>query len=200
MLTLFPFEAAFYEQHNVPACFVGHPLADLIPLVPDQNAAKAELNLDPTQQYIALLPGSRRNEIRFLGEVFLQTALRCWQENPRLQFITSSANAERNKEFQALCEQRAPDLPIHFFENRSPCRHGRINGGIGYLGYGNTRNNVVQASYGNCLPYGEPNVSDCPALSEVAAHWLTQFAGECALSSRVCARTKSSQKKWHAHC
>jgi lipid-A-disaccharide synthase len=119
VLTLFPFEAAFYEKHNVPACFVGHPLADLIPLAPDQNAAIAELNLDPTQQYIAILPGSRRNELRFLGEVFLKTALRCWQENPRLQFITSSANAERNKEFQALCQQVAPNLPMHFFENRS---------------------------------------------------------------------------------
>jgi lipid-A-disaccharide synthase len=119
VLTLFPFEAAFYEEHNVPACFVGHPLADLIPLQPDQAAAKTELNLKPEQQYIALLPGSRRNEIRFLGEVFLKTALRCWQKNPNLQFITSSANAERNKEFQALCQQVAPDLPIHFFENRS---------------------------------------------------------------------------------
>jgi lipid-A-disaccharide synthase len=120
VLTLFPFEAAFYEKHHVPACFVGHPLADLIPLQPDREAAKKELNLNPEQQYIALLPGSRRNEIRFLGEVFLKTALRCWQENPRLQFITSSANAVRNQEFQALCHQVAPGLPIHFFES---CSH-----------------------------------------------------------------------------
>ncbi len=119
VLTLFPFEAAFYEQHHVPACFVGHPLADLIPLHIDQLAAKSRLQLDSSVDYIAILPGSRRNEVRFLGETFVKTALRCWQENPKLQFITSAANSERNEEFQALCQQFAPGLPMNFFEGRS---------------------------------------------------------------------------------
>jgi lipid-A-disaccharide synthase len=103
----------------VPACFVGHPLADLIPLEPDQQAAKMALKLDPDQTYIALLPGSRGNEIQHLGEVFLQTALACWQQNPKLRFITSSANAARSREFQALRHRVAPQLPIHFFEGRT---------------------------------------------------------------------------------
>jgi lipid-A-disaccharide synthase len=116
VLTLFPFEVDFYRQHEVPACFVGHPLADVIPLHPDQKAARMALNLDLEGTYIALLPGSRRNEVRYLAETFVQTAKHCWQEKPDLQFITSAANSERNKEFQACCRELAPELPIHFFE------------------------------------------------------------------------------------
>jgi lipid-A-disaccharide synthase len=119
VLTLFPFEAAFYEQHNVPACFVGHPLADEIPLQPDQAAAKKILNLDADSTYVALLPGSRRNEIRFMAELFIETANKCWQKNKKLKFITSAANAERNQEFQQHCKNIAPNLPIEFFENRT---------------------------------------------------------------------------------
>ncbi|MDR3477794.1 MAG: lipid-A-disaccharide synthase [Gammaproteobacteria bacterium] len=120
VLTLFPFEKAFYEQHNVPACFVGHPLADIIPLQPDKLAARASLNLNTDTTYIALLPGSRRNEVRFLAETFVRTALRCWQDRPQLQFITSAANSARNKEFREHCQALAPQLPIHFYEG---CSH-----------------------------------------------------------------------------
>ena len=119
VLTLFPFEAAFYEEHNVPAAFVGHPLADAIPLEPDKLAARQALNLAPEKKYIALMPGSRRNEIHLLAETFIQTALQCLAKEPELQFITSAANPARNQEFQAHCQRLAPNLPIHFFERRS---------------------------------------------------------------------------------
>jgi lipid-A-disaccharide synthase len=119
VLTLFPFEAAFYEKHSVPACFVGHPLADLIPLRPDQLAAKKALGLDPDTTYIALLPGSRRNELHYLGELFLNTAQCCWQENPKLKFITAAANAQRHQEFQQQWQTFTPDLPVQFFEKQT---------------------------------------------------------------------------------
>jgi lipid-A-disaccharide synthase len=119
VLTLLPFEAAFYEQHNVPAVFVGHPLADIIPMQPDKQAARLALDLDPEKKYIALLPGSRRNEIHLLAETFIKTAQQCQQAEPTLRFITSAANAARNQEFQAHCHRLAPTLPIHFFERRS---------------------------------------------------------------------------------
>jgi lipid-A-disaccharide synthase len=120
VLTLLPFEAAFYEQHNVPACFVGHPLADLIPLEPDTLAARERLLLDPHKKYIALLPGSRRNEIKLLAETFIKTAQICQRDNVDLEFITSAANDARNQEFQALCRLWAPELKIHFFNG---CAH-----------------------------------------------------------------------------
>jgi lipid-A-disaccharide synthase len=119
VLTLLPFEAAFYEQHSVPACFVGHPLADLIPLQPDQAAAKKALGLDPETTYIALLPGSRRNELHYLGELFLNAAQHCWQENPKLKFITCAANAQRHQEFSQQWQIYTPDLPLQFFENQT---------------------------------------------------------------------------------
>ena len=115
VLTLFPFEADFYHQHHVPARFVGHPLADLIPLQTNQRDARCQLNIDPEGQYIALLPGSRRFELKNLAELFVATAKSCLQKNPQLKFITSAANDLRNTEFQTICKKLAPELPIHFF-------------------------------------------------------------------------------------
>jgi lipid-A-disaccharide synthase len=119
VLTLFPFEADFYQQHDVAATFVGHPLADIIPLEPEQLLAREALNLSPQGEYIALLPGSRQTELRHLAETFIHTAERCLRQRPGLQFLTSAANAARNEEFQTLCKRLAPQLPVHFFENRS---------------------------------------------------------------------------------
>jgi lipid-A-disaccharide synthase len=119
ILTLFPFEAEFYRQHDVPVCFVGHPLADQIPLHPDKIQARKNLQLEPDAQYIAVLPGSRRNEIKYLSDVFIKTAYLCWKKRPHLKFITSATNEQRNQEFQEHCRRLAPDLPIQFFVGKS---------------------------------------------------------------------------------
>lgn len=119
VLTLFPFEADFYKKYNVPVQFVGHPLADLIPLQNDKIAARKKLNLDPDAVIIALLPGSRQNEMKFLAERFLETALTCYKKRPSLKFITSSINEKRHREFEAIYQARCSDLPLTFFEGRS---------------------------------------------------------------------------------
>jgi lipid-A-disaccharide synthase len=119
VLTLFPFEADFYRAHNVPVQFVGHPLADLIPLHPDKLAARHSLNLDSAATYIALLPGSRRNEIKYLAELFISTAAIISRTRPEIKFITSAVNAERDQEVKALCKKLAPHLPIDFFIGKS---------------------------------------------------------------------------------
>lgn len=119
MLTLFPFEANFYEQHHVPVKFVGHPLADAIPLQSDKKAARQRLNLDPDKKYIAILPGSRRNEIRYLGETFIGAAYRCWKLKPDVQFITCAPNEKRFHEFQQLWNRFIPQIPVRFFSGRS---------------------------------------------------------------------------------
>lgn len=119
VLTLFPFEAAFYEKHQVRAHFVGHPLADAIPLQTDKIAARLALNIAPDAEYIALLPGSRRFELKNLAELFIATAKRLLELKPHIKFITSAANDLRNKEFQELCQRLAPELPIHFFIKES---------------------------------------------------------------------------------
>lgn len=119
MLTVFPFEADFYKKHNVPVKFVGHPLADAIPLHPDKNLARASLKLNSNATYIAILPGSRKGELKYLSDDFIKTAELCYQKNPHLKFITSAINETRNQEFQSRVKKLAPNLPIEFFIKRS---------------------------------------------------------------------------------
>jgi len=87
MLTLLPFEAEFYQRHNVPVTFVGHPLADELPLVPDISAARTRLKLASDGPVIALLPGSRQSEVGLLGQLFLDAARLCLQARPDLTFV-----------------------------------------------------------------------------------------------------------------
>lgn len=112
MLTLLPFEAKFYEQHHVPVCFTGHPLADQIPLEIDTKHAKQQLNLDPNKPVIAILPGSRNIEIKYLTEIFLQTAQNCFKQNTDLQFIMPLVSKAHKTIISALQQQIAPDLPL----------------------------------------------------------------------------------------
>ena len=102
MLTLLPFEAAFYREHRVPVAFVGHPLADEMPLENDRTATRQALELAPDSQVLALLPGSRANEIRFLGDTFLNAAEQLCQRHPALQVVIPAATADRRREISAL--------------------------------------------------------------------------------------------------
>jgi lipid-A-disaccharide synthase len=119
MLTLLPFEAEFYKKHQVPVKFVGHPLADKIAMQVDKETARSALQLVGEAPVLALLPGSRRQELRHLGRAFLETALLCYQKKPNLRFITSSINKERDAEWRALHQAFAPELPLEFFVGRS---------------------------------------------------------------------------------
>lgn len=119
MMTLFPFEADFYQKHQVPVSFVGHPMADIIPLKPNKINARNELGLDLNKPCIALLPGSRRNELKYHADVFITTAELLLKANPNLQLITSSVNKERDLEFKAAKNRVAPQLPLSFFIGES---------------------------------------------------------------------------------
>ncbi|MCA8865438.1 MULTISPECIES: lipid-A-disaccharide synthase [unclassified Halomonas] len=102
MLTLLPFEAAFYREHRVPVAFVGHPLADEMPLENDRAATRQALELAPDSQVLALLPGSRANEIRFLGDTFLNAAEQLCQRHPALKVVIPAATSDRRREISAL--------------------------------------------------------------------------------------------------
>lgn len=92
MLALFPFEAQFYTEHAVPVKFIGHPLADAIPVEPDQQAYRRQLGLDPQARWLAVLPGSRTAEARYLAPAFLQTIAWCAQRHDQLKFVIPAAN------------------------------------------------------------------------------------------------------------
>jgi lipid-A-disaccharide synthase len=106
MLTFLPFEAAFYEKHRLPVAFVGHPLADELPLVNDRTAAREALGLPAEGPVLAVLPGSRANEIRFLGEPFLEAAEALCRQRPALRVVIPAATPLRREELKALLERR----------------------------------------------------------------------------------------------
>lgn len=112
MLTLLPFEAKFYEKYQMPVTFVGHPLADEIPLIVDKQAARNQLNIPAGQTLVALLPGSRSGELQQLAEVFFKTAQWCLQQNPGLHFIVPVVNPERREQLKTIWQQTAPEIPL----------------------------------------------------------------------------------------
>lgn len=119
MLTLLPFETRIYEEHRIPVRFVGHPLANQIPLEPDQSAARAALGLATEGEWVALLPGSRGGEVRQLAEPFLDTARWLLQRRPGLRFLLPAANDRRHGELAALIAEKYADLPLELTRGRS---------------------------------------------------------------------------------
>ncbi len=93
MLVVFPFEEKIYRDAGIPVTYVGHPLADVIPLVPDTQAARQTLNLTPGKPVVALLPGSRANEVTRLAPLMLGAAREMLRVHPDLQFILPTSNA-----------------------------------------------------------------------------------------------------------
>jgi lipid-A-disaccharide synthase len=117
MLTLFPFEAKFYDAQQVPVRFVGHPLADTIPLEPDRAAARAALNLPQEGLVVALMPGSRGGEVSRLGELFLRAADRLRSMRPGIRFVVPCASLERRVQLEQMLIGR--DLPLTLLDGRS---------------------------------------------------------------------------------
>lgn len=105
MLTLLPFEADFYRQHNVPVAFVGHPLAAQLPMVPDTPAARATLSLSMDDRVLAVLPGSRGGEVAQLTPYFLKAVRRCQEAIPGLKVVIPAASPARRIQLEALLQQ-----------------------------------------------------------------------------------------------
>ena len=116
MLTLLPFEARFYEEQGVPVRFVGHPLADTIPLEADRGAARAELGLGDGP-VIALMPGSRGGEVGRLGALFLDAAQRLRELVPGVRFVLPCASAARRAQVEQMLAGR--DLPLTLLDGQS---------------------------------------------------------------------------------
>lgn len=119
VLSLLPFEKAFYDKYQVPCTFVGHTLADSMPLDVDKAAAKAELGLDPSRPVLAIMPGSRTNEIKLLAPDFLQAARLLQQQLPELQLVTNMVTTQKAAQFNAIRQQLAPELSITEFTGQA---------------------------------------------------------------------------------
>ena len=95
VLCIFPFEPELLAQHGVAATYVGHPLANVIPLVPDRAAARRALGLDEHAEVVAILPGSRRSEVQYLARLFFDAAVRMRARRPGLRFVVPAVPALR---------------------------------------------------------------------------------------------------------
>ena len=112
VLAFLPFEKAFYDRFNVPCRFVGHTMADSIPLKPNRHEACNVLNIDEKQRYMAILVGSRSAEVELLSEPFLQTALRLKEKFPDLKFLVPLINQKRRQQFEQFKARLAPNLDM----------------------------------------------------------------------------------------
>ena len=165
VLCLFPFEKVFYEQYEVPAAFVGHPLAKQLPLENPIQIAKQELGVDENQKHIALLPGSRKGEVERLLPMLLGAANILHTKYPDIQFLIPAINDARKQQIEQGVEQIAPQLKakIHILENTdSESKIGRM---------------VMNASDIIALASGtatlEAMLMHRPMVTFYKLHWLT---------------------------
>ncbi|WP_144730496.1 lipid-A-disaccharide synthase [Acinetobacter oleivorans] len=165
VLCLFPFEKVFYERYEVPAAFVGHPLAKQLPLENPIQIAKQQLGLNENQKHIALLPGSRKGEVERLLPMLLGTANILHKKYPDIQFLIPAINDARKQQIEQGVEQLAPNLKtvIHILENTdSESKVGRM---------------VMNASDIIALASGtatlEAMLMHRPMVTFYKLHWLT---------------------------
>lgn len=120
VLCLFPMEPAIYARHGVDARFVGHPMADAMPLHPDREAARAALGLPAGAPVLAVLPGSRLGEIERLGEVFFEAAWQVAEEMRALHVVVPAANARCRELLQAQMSRSAlPVMHSHLLDGQA---------------------------------------------------------------------------------
>ncbi|MEB6669123.1 lipid-A-disaccharide synthase [Acinetobacter pittii] len=165
VLCLFPFEKVFYERYEVPAAFVGHPLAKQLPLENPNQIAKQQLGIDENQKHIALLPGSRKGEVERLLPMLLGAANILHTKHPDIQFLIPAINDARKQQIEQGVEKLAPQLKakIHILENTgSESKIGRM---------------VMNASDIIALASGtatlEAMLMHRPMVTFYKLHWLT---------------------------
>ncbi|HET7197803.1 MAG TPA: lipid-A-disaccharide synthase, partial [Burkholderiales bacterium] len=113
ILVMLPFEAPLYEKAGVPVSYVGHPLADVIPLAPKKDEARAQLRLPSGKLVIALLPGSRRSELEYMAAAFVLAAHRFRQEVHDVHFVCPTVTRDTRDLFErAIHEHGRTDLPL----------------------------------------------------------------------------------------
>lgn len=113
MLCLFPFEPELYRAAGVPVSYVGHPLADVFPLVPNRAAMRETLQISPGGPVFAFLPGSRQSEVRNLADTYIATAAALHERHPGARFLVPLATRETRLLFEEALRRHAHlDLPI----------------------------------------------------------------------------------------
>lgn len=165
VLCLFPFEKAFFKKWDVPAAFVGHPLASQLPLNNDVAEAQAELGLDPAQKYIALLPGSRRGEIERLGPLVLDAAKILHQKYPDYTFLIPAINEMRKQQIENLLAQYSDSLKAHIRLMENTSSESKIGRQV------MNASNIIALASGTATL--EAMLLHRPMVTFYKLHWLT---------------------------
>ncbi|MBA2815628.1 lipid-A-disaccharide synthase [Candidatus Pantoea persica] len=118
VLAFLPFEKAFYDRYNVPCRFIGHTMADAMPLQPDKLAPRRELGIADGAICLALLPGSRHLEVEMLSADFLQAAQLLRMRYPALEIVVPLVNVKHRAQFEQIKADIAPELPMHLLNGK----------------------------------------------------------------------------------
>lgn len=118
VLCIFPFEPALLAEHGIAATYVGHPLANVIPLQPDRAAARRALGLGDEDAVVAVLPGSRASEVQYLGRSFLDTVAVLRRERPSLKFVLPAVPALRER-IEALAREAGVADAVQIVQGQS---------------------------------------------------------------------------------
>lgn len=120
MLVVFPFEAEIYHRAGIPATYVGHPLAEVIPMVPDTAAARTELGLPLDGKIVAILPGSRMSELKYNAAAFIGAAQVLARRDPALRFVVPMAGDRQRRYFHELLAQAGlHEVPLTVIDGQS---------------------------------------------------------------------------------
>ena len=119
VLAFLPFEKAFYDKYDVPCRFIGHTMADGLPLVPDKAAAREKLGISSAALCLALLPGSRSAEVEMLSADFLKAAQLLRARYPALEIVVPMVNARRREQFEQIKSVVAPELVLHLVDGQA---------------------------------------------------------------------------------
>lgn len=165
VMCLFPFEQAFYKRYEVPAIFVGHPLAKNLPLENPLIEAKKELNLEPSIQHIALLPGSRRGEVERLAPLVFDAAQILYKKYPHYHFLVPAINSQRHQQIQQILS----GYPVDFQQCISVVQNNVSNIGRMVM---NASDIVALASGTATL---EAMLLHRPMVTFYKLHWLTYY-------------------------
>lgn len=167
VLCLFPFEVDFYHKHDVAAAFVGHPLAQQIPVYYDQQQAKQVLGLNADQKVIGLLPGSRSGEVSRLAPLLFDSAALLLKDQPNLKFVVPAINPLRFKQIEEFLQQQPAKVQKAVTILSAKDHQGNIGRQV------MAASDLVLLASGTatleCLLYGRPMVV------VYKLHWLTYF-------------------------
>jgi lipid-A-disaccharide synthase len=171
MLCLLPFEKAFYDRHDLKAVFVGHPLADSLPLEHDMTLSRQQLGLPVTGRIIALLPGSRGGEVSRIAPVLFEAGKKLAKQYPDAVFVIPAINSFRREQISALLT--ASGLQARIVDERFGAGVGRLAMGAADL--------VIMASGTATL---EAMLLKRAMVVLYKLHWLTYLIARLMVHSR----------------